>query len=743
MYRFIYLFIFIALAINLHLKADNKPSFIEPVHAELIKEQDSIKPGDPFWVAVKLNIDDKWHSYWKNPGDSGFPITIEWALPEGIEAGPIEWPYPERIVIGEAVNFGYEKEVVLLTKMTPSKDLSLSAPVKIDAVVRWLVCSDSNCLPGESEVTANFPVSSQPPTTNPKWPQEFTTINLKLPKKQWEMTAVKVGHKINIFLKAPEGQNTELTDAYFSPEKDILVHYKETGTFTKLSENPDHYVLTLDAKPHPLIANEQSHPLKGILVARNQAKPEESSLALDIDLLYKSIAPSHPPFLNTNEDDVIPLVPLPENQGKILDAAEPPVVHMEWEGGLGLALLFAFMGGMILNLMPCVLPVISLKVLSFVKMSGQSRALTFKHGMYFALGVLISFWVLAGILLVLQAYGRTVGWGFQLQEPLFVGGLAAVLIVFGLSLFGVFELGTVFASWAGQTESNTKKENSGLSGSFFSGVLATAVATPCTGPFLGTALGFAVTLAPLLSLLIFTSLGLGMAFPYLILAAFPAMTKVLPKPGPWMITFKEIMGFFMLATVLWLIWVFGAQTSSFAVFVLLAGFLSLSIACWIYGKWASPMRKKATRMLSTILASLFLILGFYGVVAATQAPIETSTSQNSQGWIPFSKEKIVELQSQGIPVLVDFTAKWCLICQTNHMIFLLPEVSKKLEDLGVVKMLADWTRNDQEITEALRSFGRNGVPLYVLYGTDSSKPPQILPQVLTSDNVIESLNKIN
>lgn len=701
---------------------------MEPVQVELINEKESIQPGNPFWVAIRLNLQKDWHTYWKNPGDSGFPLDIEWTLPDGIKAEPIQWPYPQRFVIGQAVNFGYEDEVVLLVKLVPSADLPKETPLKIGAKVLWLVCSDSTCLPGESEVTVTLPVTGQNPTANAKWLSEYTE---KLPRKQWDLKAEKVEDKINIYLEAPHGHETELTDAYFSSEQDILIAHKNIGKFSKLSSNPDRYLLTLDAKPHPDHTESKDYPLKGVLVAYNGIKLSKSLLAFDVDLLYAHQSQiAHHSHNNSS-------VAEPGSS-----RSDPIAAPVEWEGGLGLALLFAFIGGMILNLMPCVLPVISLKILSFVKLSGQSRSLTLKHGLYFSLGVLISFWALAGLLLILQAYGRAVGWGFQLQEPLFVGGLAAVLIVFGLSLFGVFEIGTLFASWAGQTESNSKKEDSGLWSSFFSGVLATAVATPCTGPFLGTALGFAVTLPPLLSLSIFTSLGIGMALPYLILAAFPSLTKMLPRPGPWMVTFKEIMGFLMLGTVLWLLWVFGAQTSPQALFLLLTGFLGFAIACWIYGKWGTPMRKKNTRLLSTMLAILFLAFGTYSVVVAAKSPSEATANSEKGDWIPFSKDKIAELQAQGTPVLVDFTAKWCLICQTNHLVFHLPEVDKKIKEIGVVKMLADWTRNDPDITEALRKFGRNGVPLYVLYSGNANEPPQILPQVLTSENVLHSLNQI-
>lgn len=413
-----------------------------------------------------------------------------------------------------------------------------------------------------------------------------------------------------------------------------------------------------------------------------------------------------------------------------------------------MALLFAFIGGMILNLMPCVLPVISFKVMSFVKMAGQSRSLTLKHGLMFSLGVILSFWMLASAMLMLRAYGQAVGWGFQLQEPLFVVILASLLFIFALSLFGVFEWGMFFASWAGQTQSDASQKSSGYIGSFLSGVLATAVATPCTGPFLGSAIGFAVTLPVFQSLLIFTSLGLGMCFPYLLLAAFPSYLRFMPKPGAWMETFKQLMGFLLLATVLWLLWVFSAQTDSFSLICLLAGLLCFSIGAWIYGRGCSPVVARKTRILTSLLVILFAFAGCKAILfprAAWYSQSSSSQAKSSgdhwEGWEDFSPERVAQLRREGKPILIDFTAKWCLICQANHLVLSSNEVKKQLDDSGIVKMKADWTKNDPVITQELSKFGRNSVPLYVLYGSAEQQEPLVLPQVLTPDVVVEHLNQ--
>ncbi len=612
---------------------------VEPVKVELLNEEESIQPGRPFWVIVRFEIADHWHTYWKNPGATGAPTSIQWTLPKGFQAGPLQWPMPQRFNVDGLVSYGYEREALFLTQIIPPASLSDLSKAEIEANIRWVVCSDSHCVPGDADLKIALPVVASAPKVN--------------------------------------GTATAL--------------------FAKARNNP--------------IANDS---------------PDDIAIANEIPRTATDV-----------ESEDLPLANLPD-QG---------------EASLGFiwALIFAFIGGMILNLMPCVLPVVSCKILSFVKMAGQNRALTFQHGVAFAGGVLVSFWVLAGALLVLQTYGHAVGWGFQLQEPLFVAILSAVFLVFGLSLFGVFELGMSVTSWAGQAQSEVVKPESKTS-SFFSGILATAVATPCTGPFLGSAVGFAVTLSAPLAMLIFTSLGLGMAFPYLLLSAYPALLKFMPKPGNWMVTFKELMGFLMLATVLWLVWVFGAQTNSLSIFFLLAAFFFLSLGSWIYGKWGTPTQSRTCRFTSYLFSGSCLVLAIAAMLYAVSPEIANSEEPTHpakasevalvDAWEPFSPERVAELRKKGIPVFIDFTAKWCLICQTNHVILSNSKVHDKMREIGVVRMKADWTKRDPVITEALKKYGRNSLPLYVLYSNDGSQSPKILPQVLTPELVLEYLNTI-
>lgn len=731
MKKLILLFI-ITLTAALPLFAEEAPSIDPhsvPVQAHLITEDESIQPGRPFWVAVRMNIEEGWHSYWKNPGDAGMATMLDWTLPEGFTAGPIEWPYPQRFDSTSMIGFGYEEEVWFLTKIIPPKTLEKNTTVDIGVNIRWLVCSDTTCLPGLTASEAKLPVETTVPKPRQAFILDFFNARAQLPKKQWSMQSHRHGGLIELHLDAP-ASGEAFTDVDFFPAHKKMIDHKVQAILSHDPEKPGSYRVVLRDSE-----GSQSSQLQGVVVLRaGEEENPSSEEALEVQV----------PIRGSQEDelamaDVKPVVV--DEEGN----PEPAYVQQsEFDGGIGVALILAFVGGMILNLMPCVLPVISFKVLSFVNMAGQSRSLTLKHGLSFGAGVIMSFWTLAGVMLLLQAYGHSVGWGFQLQEPIFVAVLAALLLIFGLSMFGVFELGTSITALASDAQGSGK---SGLVGSFFSGVLATAVATPCTGPFLGTAIGFAVTLPPIWALSIFTSLGLGMASPYLLLAAFPKLLRFMPRAGNWMITFKEIMGFLMLLTVLWLVWVFGAQTNTLGITLLLAAFLCLSFGCWIYGKWGTPVKSKTTRLISMgLLLACFAFSGYVILQSTSPWVLAFSPAQESKEtalWQPFSEEKIAELQKKGTPVFVDFTAKWCLICQTNHLVLSTPEVESKLNELGVVRMKADWTKNDKKITQALRKFGRNGVPLYVLYGANTKVSPQILPQVLTPEIVLQSLEKVD
>jgi len=707
---------FCSLGLPIHGESIDNPESSPPVKIELIYDQAAIEANTPFWVGIRLQHQPGWHSYWKNPGDAGLATEFEWNLPSTVKAGNIEWPVPQKFNLNSMIGLGYEGDILLLTQMTPTQEFT-DGPLELKATIHWLACSDATCVPGEATVKLEIPQTPGSSQQNLEMKQEILSAIDKLPSQHHQINAVRKDGLIVIHLTGVD-QGKSPTPSFF-PETTELVDLQKEPMITVAGQQSGEYLITMAE------GSSASDRLKGVLILEDTNA--DNPLALNIDLLIHSDANA----LKVDAKDF--------NHAVFLGSKEstPDASTSQFDGGLGLALLLAFIGGMILNLMPCVLPVISFKVLSFVKMAGQSRSLTLKHGLMFSLGVLVSFWTLAVAMLILQVYGKSVGWGFQLQEPLFVIVLATGLMIFALSLFGIFEFGTFFASLAGNSSIN-KPSQEGFSGSFFSGVLATAVATPCTGPFLGSAIGFAVTLPPFYALLIFTSLGLGMAFPYLILSLFPRLLSFLPKPGNWMVTFKELMGFVMMTTVLWLLWVFSAQTSSLALLIVLFAYLLITLGFWVYGRFGTLINKRRTRILSSAFALLCLTTASYTIYVSASLPPETTQVADASEWEPFSAIRVAELQKQGIPVFIDFTAKWCLICQTNHMVLASERVGTKFKELGVVKMLADWTSNDEEITKALRQFGRNGVPLYLLY--NGKETPEILPQILTPEVVIQHLD---
>ena len=404
-----------------------------------------------------------------------------------------------------------------------------------------------------------------------------------------------------------------------------------------------------------------------------------------------------------------------------------------------IAILFAFLGGLILNLMPCVLPVLSLKIMGFIQQAGEDKSKTKKHGLAFTLGVVFSFLALAGFLIALRAGGQYLGWGFQLQSPVFVVILCILLFLFGLSLFGVFEIGTSL------TSSENYIKSTGYTGSFLSGVLATVVATPCTAPFMGTALGFAISQPAYVSLLVFTFLGLGMALPYVLLTNIPKLLKFVPKPGAWMESFKQFMGFLLMATVLWLIWVLSLQTGAEGVLFLLASLIIASFGGWIYGRWGNISKAVKVRRSAQLISILFIIGALIFSISNIETKANTDSTEINQGkihWEAYSPEKVEEAIKDGKPVFVDFTAAWCLSCQVNEKIaFGSKEVQQEFVDKNILALKGDWTNNDPVITKALANFGRNSVPLYVIYSKDQE--PQLLPEILTPGIVLDALKKLN
>lgn len=462
--------------------------------------------------------------------------------------------------------------------------------------------------------------------------------------------------------------------------------------------------------------------------------PETLIDTISVNVVENNVA------IQENKNDIFSKINFGKTATPKKEISEAPVKSGEEPIGIWIALLSAFLGGIILNLMPCVLPVLSLKILGIVQQSGEDSRKRINHGISFTLGVLASFLVLAGVLLLLRAGGEQLGWGFQLQSPAFIILLTILLFLFALSMFGVFEIGTSLTA-VGQKSSN----DTGFVGSFSSGILATIVATPCTAPFMGSALGYALSQPTIVALLIFAMLGLGMALPYLLLTTVPGLVKYVPRPGAWMESFKQFMGFLLMATVLWLLWVFSLQVGAEGLLILLAAFIIVSIGGWIFGRWGNIAKPKPTRIKAILLTALFIIGGvvFAFKYIDTNAQISQNIEQGNINWQKFTPELVKKSLQEGKPVFIDFTAAWCLSCQVNEKVaFGSEDVQKAFKELGVVMLKADWTNSDETITKELAKFRRNSVPLYVLYSGKKNEEPQILPEIITPGIVLDALDKI-
>lgn len=674
----------------------------------LISEQTSIRPGETFTVALRMVMDDDWHSYWKNPGDSGQATFIEWDLPEGFVTDDFQWPYPERVDFGPLTSYGYSGEVFLLTDITAPASLEPGTDVTLAGVADWLICAEI-CLLAEDDVSLTLPVSSGE-SDESEWADEFEDARRKQPvaADDWTVRALRSSGTYALHITPPEGRRIDLEGANFYPET--------PGTLDHAAAQP----VTRDGR--------------AFIIALQQSEYAQEPVDQMIGVL---VAPEGESFVRGESRRAL-RIDAPVEESRI--AGLSPVDAPESSLSLGWALLFALVGGVLLNLMPCVFPILSIKILGFARQSDDSNADIRRHGLIFAAGVLVSFWILAGLLLGLRAGGSQIGWGFQLQSPAFIALMAMLFFAIGLSLLGVFEVGGGLMRWGGRVERSAA--TSGASGSFLSGVLATIVATPCTAPFMGAALGVAFVLSAFEALAIFSALGVGMAFPYVALSMSPALLRRLPKPGQWMETLKQVLAFPMFATVIWLIWVFGQQVGNDGVALLLFGLMLLGLAVWVLGRWSAARISGRARVITRAAATLgiagALALGLLGTTYDRPTGAAAGSSTDG-GWHTFSSAAVGSYQAEGRPVFVDFTAAWCLTCQVNKRTTLRSdEVTDAFRDHNVVLMRADWTNQDPEITRALEELGRNGVPVYALYPGDGS-PPVLLPEILTRDIVLDAL----
>ena len=663
------------------------------VKASLVSERDWIEPGKAVTVGLRLEMEDGWHTYWKNPGDAGLPPKMNWRLPEGFTVGPIAWPTPDRIAVPPLMSYGYEGEVVLPMVVETPADLTAGIDVRLGGRADWVECMEV-CLPGRAEVELTLPVRAEAAPTSAAGPLfERARRAQPVAPEGWALDASSAGGKILLSFHPPGGGVVE--DAYFFAAEPGTVEHPAAQVLHAGRTKHRLDVLPAKSRTEPLLR------LDGVLWAQGHA--------IRVDLPVTALAAVPPP-------------PVP-----------PPATA----AGLPLALTFAFLGGLILNLMPCVLPVLSLKVLGFVKQAGDDARKARVHGLVFTAGVLVSFWALLGLLLLLRAGGQHVGWGFQLQSPGFVVFLSFLFFLLGLNLFGVFEVGSSLIA-AG----NIAAGQSGLAHSFWNGVLATVVATPCTAPFMGSALGYGLSQTAAVSILVFTALGLGMAAPYLLLSFSPRLLRFLPPPGAWMVGFKQLMGFCLMATVVALLWLFGQQGGVDGMAFLLGALLLAGLGAWLYGRPSATPRGRSIRLvLSAALVILGLAVGFGPARPRAAAPAAVGSADLR--WETWSDARVAELRAQGKPVFVDFTAAWCLTCKVNEKVALdTREVAERFAREGVTLLKADWTLRDDRITQALASYGRQGVPAYVLYGRDPAGEPHLLPEVLTPGVVFSALDRV-
>ncbi len=664
---------------TIKISAQDGNQLVKPEIVYQFSSQNTLKLG------VKFEIEENWHIYWRNPGDTGIKTKLDWKLPENVIVKDEFWPYPERLEIAGLVNFGYEDEVLLYSEFEIPDNLygkNFSVSVNLD----WLVCK-IECLPGGTSLNASLdPLNNQ-------FAKLFDEWENKLPlTPTFNYSATRTDSSSILVIDDPESIFHNVTEIYYYPY-DAGVYDYETPQNININENG----FTLEIFQGQFVSEFPS-AFKGLLIAVDNNGNIKS---YEIDTLFSDIT-----YENNAEQSVL------------------------------LILLFAFIGGIILNFMPCVLPVISLKILGFVHDAQNNKKQILQNGLIFSAGVIAAFWVLTAVLLVLKAGGESLGWGFQLQEPRFVIFLLFLFFALALNQFGVMEIG------ASATSLDSGKKRSKIIGTFFSGVLATVVATPCTAPFMGTALGYTLTQPAYITVLVFSFLGLGMASPYLLFSTFPGWIKILPKPGDWMTKFKQVMGFILMGTALWLLWVLSLQKGSDAVLILLAGMLVMALGLWIYGSWAKISSTRRTRIIAGVLGLGIMYAGMI-YSGQTALSIETNlpgtTVSNSDGinWEQYSDKYLKELLDEDNPVFIDFTAAWCLTCQVNKKVaFSDSDVIGAFKEKGITPLIADWTNRNDEITAALARFDRNSVPLYVYYHNGKRT---VLPELLTPEIVLNSI----
>lgn len=684
------------------------PASAEPVDtghlvAELVARDQSIAPGSTTYVALRQKIDKGWHTYWRNSGDSGEATKIAWTLPPGWTAGEIVWPAPARQPTGPLMNYGYKDEVLLAVPITAPANAKPGETVTLKAAASFLVCEEI-CVPEDAALTLSLPVKDGLAAPNPQWSGPIAAALAAAPTPGALTGAfAKQGPMVALAITGEALKGADLSDAYFFPFDSAAIDHAKPQPIERGPEG-----LTLGLTPGYAFQQPQApKALAGVLTVGGKAYEVTATEGV----LAPGASGLGPPPTKAAGGDAL---------------------------GLPLAVVFAFLGGLILNLMPCVFPILAMKAASLAGHAHERRAAQ-GQGLAFLAGVLATFLALAVALIAVRAGGAAVGWGFQLQSPPVVAGLALLMLAVALNLSGVFEVGASL-----QAVGTGLAGKRGLAGAFFTGALAVVVAAPCTAPFMAPALGWALTQSALASITVFLALGLGFAAPFALAAFVPGLLTRLPKPGRWMDVFKKLLAFPMYGTAAWLVWVLTIQAGDTALARLLAAAVVLGLGAWLLGaaqrRQASggrPLAIAAIGAVLTLVATLAAVWPNHGEPGAAVAAV--GGGKAAVPYEAYSPEKLAAARATGKPVFVNFTAAWCVTCQVNEKVALTSQaVADAFKDTGAVYLKADWTRKDAEIEAELAKHGRAGVPLYLVYGATGSDSV-ILPQILTEGLVVKAL----
>jgi thiol:disulfide interchange protein DsbD len=655
-----------------------------PLEIKLVPESTNFSPGKSLQIAVQLHHAEKHHSYWLNPGGPGKATQFQ-LKPETYQITQVLWPTPHITKTADVINYSYESVATALLTVQAPADAKVNEPIELELTAAALVCSD-NCVPVKAKASQRFTVAAEPVASSIEWNSTLAEAQKHLPTAPagWSITATNDGGQIALVLEPQTGAHQEIQSVYFFSTEEVI----DSQQPQKLEQQGNRWLLKLPA----LAGSPTPEKLSGVITAEPSwlaDQPERNAFQVQLNVSQGSLQADSASSTVTSNDSA------PNN--------------------IGFLLFSAFVGGLILNVMPCVFPVIGIKIMGFVNQAGGDKKQILLHSLAYTAGVLVCFWALAYFVITL---GK--GWGAQLQEPWFVMLLCLFFIAFGLNMAGVFEIG---ASAVGVGQNLQRKE--GLSGSFFSGLLATVVATPCSAPFLGPALTWAISLPVSIALLVFTVIGLGLSSPYIILSLAPQLLKLLPRPGAWMESFKQGMSFLLFGTAGYMLWILAGQVPEGHVLTVIFAMVIVAFGCWVYGRWCLPHKSAKARVISGLIAALSLASG----VALGWPP---SKDENSLSWQPWSPDLVKALVDEGNVVYVDFTARWCSTCLVNKGVYDKPEVRELFAKHKVVLVKADWTDNNDKIAKALFDLKAAAVPLNVIYA------PKHAPLAFNDDNLFAS-----